>query len=665
MLSALLSLQDLLANHSSVDLHLNLLYLNLNFISMKAKLVSVCPAALNGLMHRPMPRQVTMFKRRQMPLVIEDNITMVMEMPDIDTLSCDHHDDLCCDKSSDQRVIDFQEKIGLLSRDELAAALMVPRGDVFSSSLHDCVPCVGCRRSMEELFNRLKEQQLTHVMEPLLITPRAEISVTHEVLYDMRQLCSILSVQGEKLSDVVDSIHKNRKNKRCQLHSLDSHKVRLISNWVDIWAAMEKPCREEVTTISACTLKSTTDAYLSKHRFCSECKSKVMMAFHILVQHQEPPADRDFNATLYQGLRYCPREHHLHVLCETDFIEKLVMRAEPDLCGVRRERHAKTLEAAQEEILTCLGLHIYDRLHRIRQKVLAEEQTWSLLVHVGMYKLKKAFEVALDAKHGLSKIELICQEINKEDEERQLRREQKKQRKKARKKNKALAKPEKVLECETERKPHGCCEAEKENESTCPCLSPPVQVEPMSPTPTPRDPAVQGHSSIALTKGEHNHDALDVDEKVSEGIREKDLSKTKTTKEPSSVGEICAECKGEKSNGLPSSNSRSTSSGCPAKGSATYENDQVAKICRCSNERQLRHAVGWTHTLQDMLEETHLFCDEDCKLEPEEIDEFHASHKSLDSQRAQLRRNLHQRFMRRVKLDNHVNFFNQRNIANV
>lgn len=44
---------------------------------MKAKLVSVCPAALNGLMHRPMPRQVTMFKRRQMPLVIEDNITVM------------------------------------------------------------------------------------------------------------------------------------------------------------------------------------------------------------------------------------------------------------------------------------------------------------------------------------------------------------------------------------------------------------------------------------------------------------------------------------------------------------------------------------------------------------------------------------------------------------
>lgn len=93
-------------------------------------------------------------------------------------------------------------------------------------------------------------------------------------------------------------------------------------------------------------------------------------------------------------------------------------------------------------------------------------------MHSQIFLLSPSFQipeqVALDAKHGLSKIELICQEINKEDEERQQRREQKKQRKKARKKNKSLPKPEVAGESETsERKPHGCCEAEKENETTC------------------------------------------------------------------------------------------------------------------------------------------------------------------------------------------------------
>ncbi len=30
--------------------------------------------------------------------------------------------------------------------------------------------------------------------------------------------------------------------------------------------------------------------------------------------------------------------------------------------------------------------------------------------------------------------------------------------------------------------------------------------------------------------------------------------------------------------------------------------EQVKKICQCSNERQLRHALGWTSTLTEMLE---------------------------------------------------------------
>lgn len=633
---------------------------------MKSKLVSVCPAALNGFVNRPVPRQMALYKRRQMPLVIDDNFTLIMEMPDLDVLRCDHKDNSCFLVSNHEQVKNFKERVELLSRDELAAALLVTRQDIFSSSLHDCVPCVGCRRSMEELFIRLKEQQLCYAMEPLVITPCAEISVTHETLYDIRQLYSILCVHGEKLNDIVDALHKNRRNKRCQLHSLDNHKARQISNWLDVWEAMEKPCREEVTTISACTLKSTTDAYLSKHRFCSECKSKVMTAFHILVQNEEAPTDKDFCPVLYQGLRYCPREHHLHVLCETDFIEKLVTRAEPDLAGIRRERHAKTLEAAQEEILTCLGLHIYDRLHRIRQKALAEEQTWSLLVHVGMYKLQKAFEVALDAKQGMSQIELICQEISQADEQKQQKREQKKQRKKARKKNKSVPKADVAVECEKDPKPHGCCEAEKENEPNCQCLSPTSPEVIKSPSP---ETSINGHINNGLVNGhvsgliddKHCRSEVDVESKGNSIGDKRDAEQggglERTT--PCELGEICADCKGEKSsNGLPNGRTKASNVG------SNYESDQVKKICQCSNERQLRHAVGWTHTLQDMLEETHLFCDEDCTLDPEEISEFHASHKSLDSQRAQLRQNLHQRFMRRVKLEKSVTFFNQKNIAN-
>ena len=69
----------------------------------------------------------------------------------------------------------------------------------------------------------------------------------------------------------------------------------------------------------------------------------------------------------------------------------------------RRERHAKTIDIAQEEVLTCLGIHLYERLHRIWQKLRAEEQTWQMLFYLGIDALRKSFEVgAIAALHDAS-----------------------------------------------------------------------------------------------------------------------------------------------------------------------------------------------------------------------------------------------------------------------
>ena len=59
----------------------------------------------------------------------------------------------------------------------------------------------------------------------------------------------------------------------------------------------------------------------------------------------------------------------------------------------RRERHAKTIDIAQEEVLTCIGLYIYERFHRIYQAMKAEEQTWQILFYASILTLKKCFEV--------------------------------------------------------------------------------------------------------------------------------------------------------------------------------------------------------------------------------------------------------------------------------
>lgn len=59
----------------------------------------------------------------------------------------------------------------------------------------------------------------------------------------------------------------------------------------------------------------------------------------------------------------------------------------------RRERHAKTIDVAQEEVLTCISLYLYERLHRLWRQVRAEHQTWRVMFYVGVETLRKNFEV--------------------------------------------------------------------------------------------------------------------------------------------------------------------------------------------------------------------------------------------------------------------------------
>lgn len=55
------------------------------------------------------------------------------------------------------------------------------------------------------------------------------------------------------------------------------------------------------------------------------------------------------------------------------------------------------------QVLTCLGIHLWERLHRLWQKLRAEEQTWQILFYLGVEALRKRFEV-FRKKHSVSHI---------------------------------------------------------------------------------------------------------------------------------------------------------------------------------------------------------------------------------------------------------------------
>lgn len=88
---------------------------------------------------------------------------------------------------------------------------------------------------------------------------------------------------------------------------------------------------------------------------CSNVCDDFFPAYSLLIEDPEPCKEKGYVSTLYAGIKRCIPDKHIHLQTKTDYIAKLISRAEPELLGSRRERHAKTLEIAQEEVLTCIG----------------------------------------------------------------------------------------------------------------------------------------------------------------------------------------------------------------------------------------------------------------------------------------------------------------------
>ncbi|XP_073171506.1 gametogenetin-binding protein 2 isoform X2 [Lepidochelys kempii] len=412
------------------------------------------------------------FEKRQIPLYIDDTLTMVMEFPD-NVLNLDGH------QNNGAQLKQFIQRHSMLKQQDLNIAMMVTSREVLSA-LSQLVPCVGCRRSVERLFSQLVESG-NPALEPLTVGPKGVLSVTRSCMTDAKKLYTLFYVHGSKLNDMIDAIPKSKKNKRCQLHSLDTHKPKPLGEgsnstlsteklgadkknsednrkeskcritfhygpfqgaargcWMDVWELMSQECRDEVVLIDSSCLLETLETYLRKHRFCTDCKNKVLRAYNILIGELDCSKEKGYCAALYEGLRCCPHERHIHVCCETDFIAHLLGRAEPEFAGGRRERHAKTIDIAQEEVLTCLGIHLYERLHRIWQKLRAEEQTWQMLFYLGVDALRKSFEMAVEKVQGISRLEQLCEEFSEEERVRELKQEKKRQKRKNRRKNKCV-----------------------------------------------------------------------------------------------------------------------------------------------------------------------------------------------------------------------------------
>lgn len=387
---------------------------------------------------------------KQMLLNIDEDLTMIMDISDLGVI---------CDRPpiEGKQLEEFMKKYNMLTKEEIKASFEVTCKDLLAI-LVQAEPCVGCRRSVERLFYDLMKSGHP-ALDPLLITADGLLSIKKEVLESPQQLCTILQGHSARLNNLVENQPRNRKSRRCVMHSLEIQRMRPPQNaWKEAWESMSLPCQQELALIETDTLDDTLDTYLRKHRFCGECRNKVLLASSLLTREPDPAKEKGYVEVLYSGIKRCINEHHVHLPAIREYIGTLIGRAQPEVMG--RERHAKTLEIAQEEVLTCLGICIAERLHRVHRRLKEEETVCKVLAAVAIDALSRNFQMAVEVKQGISQLELLYEELTKEELVKQQRRE----------KLRLKRKKKKERRHETEEKENSCdCSSERQRKSVCTC----------------------------------------------------------------------------------------------------------------------------------------------------------------------------------------------------
>ncbi|EDV47931.1 gametogenetin-binding protein 2-like [Drosophila erecta] len=364
--------------------------------------------------------------RRNLPLVAGDKLMMLMDLNSkglvIDSPQIRGRD-----------LEEFSRKFKLLTEAERRQSLEIDSTS-FMEVLNQCVQCVGCRRRVERLFHQLTETG-HRTLDPLELRPTATLGIVEEKLKTPQALGTLLYRHHEVLNNLLDN--KLRNKTRCVLHSLDAFRAKPFSEtWREVWSAMKSNCRNELTIIETKELHDVLENYLKKHKFCSGCRTKIERAYKILIG-EISSKEKGYAAQLYAHIRKCVPDQHIHVTTnKIEFLDALIKRAEPEVNGSYsklRERHAKTLEIAQEEVLTCVGMIMYERLRRIYVSLREEERACQVLAAVGVHALCRSFDTFVEQKQGISNLELLYQEISRAEKAKQIKREQKKLKKKKKK----------------------------------------------------------------------------------------------------------------------------------------------------------------------------------------------------------------------------------------
>lgn len=319
-----------------------------------------------------------LFDTCQIPVNIDDDLIMKLQFDQFDLTSNQH--------AIDQT---FCQNYHQFTNIELEKTLSVSVNQI-KEYVPRCISCIGCRTSIDSFLKTMLEYRY-QAFEPLTLTNDNSFLLKSNYRLSPEYLYSLFYIHNKKLNSFIQTIPKSKKNRRCNIHSLE--KTKFLTDWQMIWNLMNEECRDELTLVETNRLFDFLENYLHKHRFCSECKLKVFEAYDLLLEsNNNNTNDKSDPSKFYDGLRLCTNAKHIHIQSDENFVGNLMSRAQFELEDHQRERHAKTIETAQEEIVICIGIYLYERFEKISKLIKSEEQIWNFVFYIIVDCLRLNFE---------------------------------------------------------------------------------------------------------------------------------------------------------------------------------------------------------------------------------------------------------------------------------
>lgn len=371
---------------------------------------------------------------------------------------------------------EFRKRWFLLTDHERASSLRA-NFDQFVQTVAEILPCLGCRSSTETLYQKLTDGSTRPsnqvVNAGLCFENDKTFRLNDAYMSDSDASLSLFLHQERWAYSCLNKLTKNGKSAtrgRCSLHTQRSRSRPRPAVFEAMWNKLSPEQQKHLSHIDSDQFLTDLENYLRRHRFCCRCKEKVLEAYDLLIgsscsedecedcagydcgdkSHSDHASDYSddlqYTSYLFDELSYSRTTNHIVVPCQLDFLSQLMSRADQEMVGDWGDRHARTIAEAQDEVLTCLGMVIWDKMQALWTKLKSEKRSDELLVHCAISTIRKNFDIAVEALHGQEMMEQLLAE--EDDETRRLAK--KKEKRKEKKKKRKNAKAKQTDRCTTE-----------------------------------------------------------------------------------------------------------------------------------------------------------------------------------------------------------------------